>query len=158
MRYGVVTGPPFIAFHVGLSFDSRTMVIYGGNQHIHYTDETCFSPSLFLYDFLCGTWTASLAGVNAADNSTLWRARSASAAVVRQGAVYVVGGYTGVVLGDVIAYPTQGQGACTARRTQDGCMGTPQCGFCASANSCMFVLYSLLLNVLSIRSQLLLRE
>ncbi len=79
MRFGQSVGPVGLAYHIGLLINDNTMLIATGNRHVHYSDETCFSPLLYAYDITCGTWTPAIHHVNPVINSTFVRARSAAA-------------------------------------------------------------------------------
>ena len=56
-------GPQRLAFHSAALLNG-SMLIFGGEEHVHFYDETCFSPRLYSYDLSCGSWATLPANLN----------------------------------------------------------------------------------------------
>ncbi|KAL5012356.1 hypothetical protein ScPMuIL_010907 [Solemya velum] len=77
------------------------MVIYGGNAHKHDEVEMCYDSSLYLYHLGCHVWANNISVSSNASSS----GRFGHVAVSAYGNILmIVGGYTGYMLGDLIAY------------------------------------------------------
>lgn len=78
------------------------MVVYGGNIHIHEDIETCYDNGTYLYHFGCHQWVTHPLFL---EMSTPTERRFGHVAVSAYGnTMFVVGGYSGSVLGDVAAF------------------------------------------------------
>ena len=42
--------------------DEDTMVVYGGNDHVHYENEVCYHYALYAYHIPCNVWTPPAGG------------------------------------------------------------------------------------------------
>jgi hypothetical protein len=57
--------PPALAYHTAVLVDDDVMVIYGGNDHVHYEEEVCYHFGAYAYHISCNTWTPAAGGENA---------------------------------------------------------------------------------------------
>ena len=87
---------PQMAFHSATLLGDKVFH-FGGNRHTHYEDEECHVDETWIYSLGCNSWLQlDTAG------STTELGRSSHAAVTLNDAIYVVGGFSGVVHGDAI--------------------------------------------------------
>ncbi|XP_078380393.1 multiple epidermal growth factor-like domains protein 8 isoform X1 [Oculina patagonica] len=136
----------------GRSFHSAVlvgdyMVIYGGNVHQHYGEEICHENKLLFYHLKCHKWISPQT-FNALSPSTSnpQQGRFSHGAVIRNGTVMlVVGGYSGLPLGDVlgfklpiaIAEKSSVGGHCEGYSTEKSCKDDPECGWCKTSPKCL---------------------
>ena len=114
---------PQLAFAAAALFGNDTLVVSGGNIHVHYRDERCYSEHLWLYNIGCNTWSI------ADEVESPVRGRFAHTMAIRDGAIFVFGGFAGVSLGDSMVYrPTPGW--CANQGSQSSCAEKEACGFC----------------------------
>ena len=116
--------PAKLAFHSANMLGDDRMVVFGGNQHVHFKDESCYNPRLHVYDVSCNTWTH-------VDTDEKHVARYAHAAAARRGAIYVFGGFDGVTRDDAITFRPS-LNWCAAIDSTTQCKTSPSCGVCAS--------------------------
>uniref|UniRef100_A0A8C7Z3L4 Attractin-like 1a n=1 Tax=Oryzias sinensis TaxID=183150 RepID=A0A8C7Z3L4_9TELE len=81
---------------------SGTMLVFGGNTHNDTSlsnGAKCFSADFLAYDIACDTWTTLPRPGLPRDAN-----RFGHSAVVSNGSMYIFGGFSGVLLKDVLAY------------------------------------------------------
>ncbi|XP_078787636.1 attractin-like protein 1 isoform X3 [Oryzias latipes] len=81
---------------------SGTMLVFGGNTHNDTSlsnGAKCFSADFLAYDIACDTWTTLPRPGLPRDAN-----RFGHSAVVSNGSMYIFGGFSGVLLNDVLAY------------------------------------------------------
>ncbi|KAK0140413.1 Attractin-like protein 1 [Merluccius polli] len=95
---------------------SGTMLVFGGNTHNDTSlsnGAKCFSADFLAYDIACDSWTVlPRAGLHRDAN------RFGHSAVVKNGSMYVFGGFSGLLLNDVLAYTPP---SCLAFADPDAC-------------------------------------
>ena len=117
-------------------YDADTMVFIGGGFHEHYVDESCFESDVYAYSLTCGEWSSPTQTINPADAARVRFPRSGAAAIVRDGVIYLIGGYNSRVNGDVLAIQPS-QGWCQVEKTASQCGAYSDCGFCTPAEKCL---------------------
>ncbi|XP_035828225.1 multiple epidermal growth factor-like domains protein 8 [Aplysia californica] len=97
--------PRHRAFHSTVMMGNY-LVVYGGNTHDHSTLEICYNQEIFFYHLGCHVWlNHTYFTGNGSGNGMPSKGRFGHAAVVANGNVmFILGGYSGQVLGDLIAY------------------------------------------------------
>ncbi|KAG7256962.1 hypothetical protein CRUP_037531, partial [Coryphaenoides rupestris] len=95
---------------------SGTMLVFGGNTHNDTSlsnGAKCFSGDFLAYDIACNSWTAlPRPGLHRDTN------RFGHSAVVQNGSMYLFGGFSGLLLNDVLAYTPP---SCLAFAGPDAC-------------------------------------
>ncbi len=38
-------------------YNSSQILIYGGQRHVHYVDESCYDDSIYVFNIPCNSWT-----------------------------------------------------------------------------------------------------
>uniref|UniRef100_A0A3Q4H2V4 Attractin-like 1a n=1 Tax=Neolamprologus brichardi TaxID=32507 RepID=A0A3Q4H2V4_NEOBR len=98
---------------------SGTMLVFGGNTHNDTSlsnGAKCFSADFLAYDIACDEWTVlPRPGLHRDIN------RFGHSAVVSNGSMYIFGGFSGMLLNDVLAY------------TPPSCQAFSSPGLCAAA-------------------------
>uniref|UniRef100_A0A3B4FYQ4 Attractin-like protein 1 n=1 Tax=Pundamilia nyererei TaxID=303518 RepID=A0A3B4FYQ4_9CICH len=98
---------------------SGTMLVFGGNTHNDTSlsnGAKCFSADFLAYDIACDEWTVlPRPGLHRDIN------RFGHSAVVSNGSMYIFGGFSGMLLNDVLAY------------TPPSCQAFSSPGLCATA-------------------------
>uniref|UniRef100_W5L7W2 Multiple EGF like domains 8 n=1 Tax=Astyanax mexicanus TaxID=7994 RepID=W5L7W2_ASTMX len=130
-------GPRERAFH-SASIIGNYMVVYGGNVHIHYMEEKCYDKEIFFYHLGCHQWVSG--GESLRHRSQSSRGRYSHVAAVMDGRVLLVaGGYSGVALGDLVAYkvplfvisdPADRDAVCAEAPDESLCLKNPECSWC----------------------------
>uniref|UniRef100_A0AAR2IQ65 Multiple EGF-like-domains 8 n=1 Tax=Pygocentrus nattereri TaxID=42514 RepID=A0AAR2IQ65_PYGNA len=130
-------GPRERAFH-SATIIGNYMIVYGGNVHIHYMEEKCYDEEIFFYHLGCHQWVS--AGDNLQHRSQPVRGRYSHVAAVMDGRVLLVaGGYSGVALGDLVAYkvplfvssdPGDRDAVCAEAPDESLCLKNPECSWC----------------------------
>lgn len=130
-------GPRERAFH-SATIIGNYMVVYGGNVHIHYLEEKCYDEEIFFYHLGCHQWVS--AGDSLTHRSRSVRGRYSHVAAVMDGRVLLVaGGYSGVALGDLVAYkvplfvssdPGDRDAVCAEAPDERMCLKNPECSWC----------------------------
>ncbi|XP_033641193.1 multiple epidermal growth factor-like domains protein 8 [Asterias rubens] len=160
------TGAPMGRTFHSASIIGNYMVVFGGNVHEHYirpeehypsTHERCYDDKVELFHLGCHKWvnfdTIASSFQSSADSPhvhTTSRGRFGHAAAVRDGStLLIVGGYSGVVLGDLIAVRMPGTVAvnskvggsvldnCLLHSSESTCVSDPNCGWCANDDACL---------------------
>ncbi|XP_067365540.1 multiple epidermal growth factor-like domains protein 8 isoform X2 [Channa argus] len=131
------TGPRERAFH-SATVIGNYMVVYGGNVHIHYQEEKCYDEEIFFYHLGCHQWVSTRERWSL--NGDAVRGRYSHVAAVMEGRVLLVaGGYSGVALGDLVAYKvplfvSSDQGdrdaVCAEALDESMCLKNPECSWC----------------------------
>ncbi|XP_055897034.1 multiple epidermal growth factor-like domains protein 8 [Biomphalaria glabrata] len=82
------------------------MAVYGGNSHKHEELEICYSNEIHFYHLGCHLWlNHSYFSANTSTGRIPLKGRFGHTAVVANGNImFIMGGYSGKVLGDLIAY------------------------------------------------------
>ncbi|KAH9496424.1 Multiple epidermal growth factor-like domains protein 8, partial [Bulinus truncatus] len=82
------------------------MAVYGGNSHRHEELEICYSNEIYFYHLGCHVWlNHTYFSGNASTGGLPLKGRFGHSAVVANGNVMLImGGYSGRVMGDLIAY------------------------------------------------------
>ncbi|GFO00125.1 multiple epidermal growth factor domains 8-like protein, partial [Plakobranchus ocellatus] len=90
------------AFHTSVLM-GQYLVVYGGKTHTHNRLESCYNNEIFFYHLGCHVWLNHTYFTN---NETMpKKGRFGHTAVVANGNImFIIGGYSGQVLGDIIAY------------------------------------------------------
>lgn len=94
------------AFH-SAAILGNYMVIYGGNSHIHHSEEVCYDYDIYFYHLGCHRWLnhVPLEDAFPGGPNAVHRGRFSHVAVPAFGnTILITGGYKGSVLGDLIAY------------------------------------------------------
>ncbi|RUS80438.1 hypothetical protein EGW08_011807, partial [Elysia chlorotica] len=95
------------AFHSGVLM-GQYLVVYGGKTHQHLNLEVCYNSNIFFYHLGCHKWLNHnhFTTFFSTGNATMpERGRFGHTAVVANGNImFIIGGYSGQVLGDVVAY------------------------------------------------------
>jgi len=120
--------PQQVSFAAAARLNENTMVVYGGNRHIHGRDETCYEPNLWAYSVECNSWSI----VDGREHLSRGRFEHTLNAV--DGVVYAIGGFAGVALGDALEYEPQPH-LCGAQATSASCTATTMCGWCGPSTS-----------------------
>eukprot|EP00041_Stephanoeca_diplocostata_P008339 m.123217 g.123217 ORF g.123217 m.123217 type:complete len:788 (+) comp17278_c2_seq17:41-2404(+) len=160
--------PPLALHSAALVGDN--VVIYGGNQHTPFIDEQCYGMETLVYNVQCDSWSA-LPSTSAVPRCTSAGGDSTTCAAMTPGrmshtsfaggassqtrggfvgnsdaAVYVFGGYSGVVRGDLlalsVALPTPSTCVTTRCAAYTGCWACARdvaCGWDAPAEACVVV-------------------
>ncbi|XP_043935354.1 multiple epidermal growth factor-like domains protein 8 [Protopterus annectens] len=101
-------GPRERAFH-SATVIGNYMVVYGGNIHIHYQEEKCYDEEIFFYHLGCHQWVSSeelnVIQIRDGQDAKFVRGRYSHVAAIMNGNVLLIaGGYSGVSMGDLLAY------------------------------------------------------
>ena len=116
----------------------------GGNVHKHNDEEICYENELFFYNLKCHKWIprSTFEALSPSKSSSPRQGRFSHRAVLRNGTVMlVVGGFSGLPLGNVLGYKlpiavarksTIG-GHCGGYSTETSCKNDPDCGWCSSS-------------------------
>ncbi|XP_031550014.1 attractin-like protein 1 [Actinia tenebrosa] len=95
------------------------LLVFGGNTHNDTSEALkktrCYSPDLMLFDTRCNTWT----NVPLTKSLSSQAARFGHSAVEANGTMYVIGGFQGTMLGDILQYTT---GDCSAHVNKTSCL------------------------------------
>ncbi|CAL8254265.1 unnamed protein product [Lota lota] len=95
---------------------SGTMLVFGGNTHNDTSlsnGAKCFSADFLAYDIACDSWTVlPRPGLHRDAN------RFGHSAVVKNGSMFIFGGFSGLLLNDVLAYTPP---SCPAWADPDAC-------------------------------------
>ncbi|KAL8608232.1 hypothetical protein ACOMHN_016687 [Nucella lapillus] len=137
------TVPKQRAFHSAVIMGNY-MVVFGGNTHDHSSLEVCYNARLYFYHLGCHVWL----------NHTYFtgplmpKGRFGHVATVARGnLMLVVGGYSGQVLDDLIAFkvpsavtPAQNEVGieadhCEKYKIRMLCLDDPECVFCNNGSS-----------------------
>lgn len=59
---GKAFAPPALGYHTAVLMDNSTMVVYGGNDHVHYKEEVCYHYAVYAYHIDCNVWTPAAGG------------------------------------------------------------------------------------------------
>ena len=121
--------------------------ISGGNVHQHNKEEICHDNKLLFYHLKCHKWI-SPSTFDALSPSSInpQQGRFSHGAVLRNGSVMlVVGGFSGLPLGDVlgfklpiaIAAKSSSGGHCEGYSTGKSCKEDPECGWCNMLSRCL---------------------
>uniref|UniRef100_A0A8B9H6U8 Multiple EGF-like-domains 8 n=1 Tax=Astyanax mexicanus TaxID=7994 RepID=A0A8B9H6U8_ASTMX len=131
-------GPRERAFH-SASIIGNYMVVYGGNVHIHYMEEKCYDKEIFFYHLGCHQWVSGGEKLVISGQRSS-RGRYSHVAAVMDGRVLLVaGGYSGVALGDLVAYkvplfvisdPADRDAVCAEAPDESLCLKNPECSWC----------------------------
>ncbi|XP_067304723.1 multiple epidermal growth factor-like domains protein 8 [Pseudorasbora parva] len=131
------SGPRERAFH-SATVIGNYMVVYGGNVHIHYMEEKCYDQEIFFYHLGCHQWVS--VGESLSQRGASVRGRYSHIATVMEGRVLlVVGGYSGVARGDLLAYkvplfvssdPGDRDTVCAEAPDESLCLKNPECSWC----------------------------
>ncbi|CAG5128382.1 unnamed protein product, partial [Candidula unifasciata] len=123
--------PRHRAFH-SVVVMGNYLVIYGGNTHDHSGLEICYSHEIFFYHLGCHVWlNHTYFTGNSSTGGMPSKGRFGHTAVAANGNImFIIGGYSGQVLGDLLAYkfPSAIAGF------EDNCPAVPVAGF--SADHC----------------------
>lgn len=98
------------AYH-SASIMGNYMVIYGGNVHMHNSIETCYDHKIHLYHLGCHQWIKhpGVHSHSAASNGEPKKGRFGHVAVpAYNNVLLIIGGYSGYVRGDLVAYKFHG--------------------------------------------------
>lgn len=118
----------------------------GGNIHEHDKEELCYENKPLFFHLKCQQWISQAIFVTLSSNSSNpQRGRFSHRAVLRNGRVMlVVGGFSGVPLGDVLGYKlpisvaekSSVGGHCGGYNNKEKCKDDPECGWCSAVSKC----------------------
>ncbi|XP_078593005.1 multiple epidermal growth factor-like domains protein 8 [Branchiostoma floridae x Branchiostoma japonicum] len=129
------------------------MVVYGGNSHHHHQNEICYDYKMYFYHLACHKWVSledlmkDFPGTNTFQRL---RGRFSHVSAVRDGNILlIVGGYSGNVVGDLLAFkvpPSVAQNdyvaanltrmdVCSEHCLVSSCTADPECLWCSESNA-----------------------
>lgn len=119
----------------------------GGNVHKHREEEICHDGKLLFYHLKCHKWISPPTfDALSPSSGNPQQGRFSHGAVLRNGSVMLVmGGYSGLPLGDVlgfklpiaIAEKDSSGGHCQGYSTAKSCKEDPECGWCNTLTKCL---------------------
>ena len=144
------------ALFIIINFQSYSVIIdlsicfmlTGGNVHHHLKDEACYGNQTFFYHLKCHKWITSstfneLSPSNSSTNPRQGRF-SHSAVLRNKTTMLVIGGFSGVPLGDIYGYKlpvavvekAPSAGHCGGYSAEKTCKADPKCGWCEPTSQC----------------------
>ncbi|XP_077868824.1 multiple epidermal growth factor-like domains protein 8 [Saccoglossus kowalevskii] len=119
------------------------MVIFGGNTHEHNSHEKCYDNGIYYYHLGCHKWVNSQEiskDFSSANSRLPAKGRIGHVTAVRDGSILIIsGGYSGIVLSDLIGYKVPGSialntishlPACHMHSIKSQCLDDPDCAWC----------------------------